>query len=219
MTDSAQRPPSDRGPARIVVVDDHPLLQEGLVKVLGQEADFEVVGTAGSIAEAVAEIERRRPDLLLLDHQLPDGPGIDACPRFLELDPALRIVVFTLFDSPDLANRALAAGAHGYLVKIGDPRRLIAALRSAFEGDRPNDSQAPGYGLTAQELDVLSLLAEGLTNVSIARRLAISPETVKAHVRALMAKLGATNRTQAVAVAIARGRVLPTNRDVDRDPP
>lgn len=145
---------------------------------------------------------------MLLDHQLPDGDGIDACEAFLELDPRLRILVVSLFATSDLARRALDAGARGYLVKDGDPGRLLRAIRSALEGGRPNDlDDMGGYGLTVQELQILSLLACGLTNASIGGRVGISAETVKVHVRSIITKFGAANRTEVAAIAVAEGLV------------
>lgn len=206
---------------RIVIVDDHQLAREGLKSVLADDG-LAVVGEAASGEEAVALVKRLVPDVVLMDVRL--GPGIDgleATRRIAALGLPSRVIMLSLHDMPAYVREALAAGAAGYVLKDASiaelrgavrqvmagqsvmPLGLInAALREPAQAARPADAVA---GLTPREHEVLDLVAEGLTNKEIARRLDVSPATVKAHVERIIAKLGVSDRTQA-AVLAARAR-------------
>jgi DNA-binding NarL/FixJ family response regulator len=202
---------------RVFVVDDHPIVRQGLVTVLEDEPDFAVVGAAGSAEEAVAQVERLRPDVALLDLELAGEDGVAVIPRIAAASPKTRVLIFTAYDTDERVFGALEAGAKGYLLKgapteeiarairVVDaggshlaPRvaaRLVAAVRTTRRGDG---------SLSAREDEVLRLIAVGLANKEIGRALSISERTVRFHVTSIFAKLGATSRTQAVALAIQR---------------
>jgi DNA-binding NarL/FixJ family response regulator len=201
----------------LVVVDDHPIVRQGLTSALADEADFQVLGAAASAEEALPLVARLRPDVILLDLELPGLSGIEAIPRLIEGNPASKILVFTAYDTNERVLGAIRAGARGYLLKgaaVADIARAIrdvAAGGSALEprvaakvittvrGPRAADQ------LTAREREVLDLIARGLPGKQIARVLSISERTVKFHTASLLHKLGAENRAQAVAVATQRG--------------
>lgn len=202
---------------RVFVVDDHPIVRQGLVTVLEDEPDFAVVGAAGSAEEAVAQVERLRPDVALLDLELAGEDGVAVIPRIAAASPKTQVLIFTAYDTDERVFGALEAGAKGYLLKgapteeiarairVVDaggshlaPRvaaRLVAAVRTTRRGDG---------SLSAREDEVLRLIAVGLANKEIGRALSISERTVRFHVTSIFAKLGATSRTQAVALAIQR---------------
>ncbi|MFN8636577.1 MAG: response regulator transcription factor [Chloroflexota bacterium] len=202
---------------RIVVVDDHPIVRQGLVAALDDEADFEVVAAAGSAEEALTLVSRLRPDLALLDLELPGLSGVEAIPRILEQSPQTRVLVFTAYDTDERVLSAVRAGAGGYLLKGAAVAEIAAAIRTVAAGSSalaPSAAahladavRAPrGAGpLTAREREVLRLIAQGLPGKQIAGALGISERTVKFHTAALIRKLGADNRAQAVAVAAQRG--------------
>ena len=202
-------------PARILIVDDHPLAREGLKAVLAS-AGFLVAGEASSGEEAVDLAQRLSPDVVLMDVRL--GPGIDgleATRRIAALGLPARVLMLTLHDSPAYVREALAAGAAGYVLKdtgIDDLRAAIAqvlagqtaipiGLVNAALRQPPGRSADALTALTARERGVLDLVARGMTNKEIARQLAISPATVKAHVERIIAKLGVADRTQAAVLA------------------
>lgn len=207
MRHEAERSPSRH--IRVLLVDDHPLIREGVARVVAGRSDLEVVGSVGSIAEALTAVEHLCPDVVLLDHHLPDGEGVAACPTLLAAAPSLRIVILTMFPSPDLARCALAAGARGFLVKGSSPDDLVRAIHAVMTGARVVDPEVggPGYGITLHELRVLGLMARGHTNAHIAGRLGVSGHTVKTHVGRIMAKLGAANRAEAASIGVTRGLV------------
>lgn len=200
-------------PTRVLLVDDHPLVREGVAAVLKNRAGLLLVGVAGTIAAALQAVERLHPHVVLLDHHLPDGEGVAACPNLLAADPSLRIVIVTMFPSPDLARCALSAGARGFLVKGVSPDELVEAIGAVMKGARFTDPAArgTGYGLSLPELRVLALLAEGQTNARIAGRLGLSAHTVKTHVGRVMAKLGAANRAEAASIGVTAGLVRRRN--------
>lgn len=220
MTASGSRRAAESRPVRVLVVDDHPVVREGMATVLDREPDLSVVGAAASIGDALHEVRRVHPHVVFLDHHLPDGEGIDACPTLLDADPSLRIVIVTRFGTPDLVRHALAAGACGYLVKHTDPDRFRETVRAVMSGARVVDAsvQGPGYALSGQEFRVLELLVHGHSNAHIAGRLGVSAHSVRTYVSRLMSKLGARNRTAAAGIAIATGLVhreiptIPANR-------
>jgi DNA-binding NarL/FixJ family response regulator len=210
---------------RLVVVDDHPIVRQGLVATLDDEADFQVVGAAGSAEEAMTLVRDHQPDLVLLDLELPGMSGVDAIPGLLEAGPGTRILVFTAYDTDERVLSAVRAGAGGYLLKGASVTEITGAIRAVAGGGTalaPSAAtkladavRAPrGAGpLTAREREVLRLVAQGLPGKQIAGALGISERTVKFHTASLIRKLGADNRAQAVALAAQRGLLEPrTNR-------
>jgi DNA-binding NarL/FixJ family response regulator len=207
---------------RILVADDHPMLREGLVAVLGTQPDFEVVGEAEGGSEVVRLAERLKPDVLLLDLEMPEMDGVAALEKLRDAGSAVQAIVFTAYDTDERILGALRAGARGYLLKGASRAEIFDAIRTVYSGgsllqplvtsrllDHMSREQASPEPepLTPRELEVLGLLALGLTNKEIAGRLFISERTVKFHVSSLMHKLGAENRTEAVTVAAQRGLI------------
>lgn len=202
---------------RIVVVDDHPIVRQGLVAALEDEPDFQVVGGAGSAEEALALIPRVMPEVLLLDLELPGLSGIEAIPKVLASNPDVRVLVFTAYDSDERVLGAIRSGAKGYLLKGASTADIARAVRAVARGEsylEPRVATAlvsavhaprTSSALTVREREVLRLIAEGLPGKQIARTLGISERTVKFHTAALFRKLGADNRAQAVALAAQRG--------------
>jgi DNA-binding NarL/FixJ family response regulator len=206
---------------RIVVVDDHPIVRQGLVATLEDEADFEVAGAASSAEDAVALVAELRPDLVLLDLELPGLSGVEAIPRLLEASPNTRILIFTAYDTDERVLTAIRAGAKGYLLKGAAVAEIAGAIRAVASGGTalaPSVAaklaeavRAPrGAGpLTGREREVLRLIAQGLPGKQIANALSISERTVKFHTASVIRKLGADNRAQAVALAAQRGLLEP----------
>lgn len=208
---------------RILVVDDHPVVREGLRSYLGSRPGLEVVGEAGDVDAAVLAAEATHPDVVLLDLVLPGGGGVAALPRLLTVDPPPRVLVLTSFGGDDQALPAVRAGASGWLGKDVPPSELEAAVRTVHRGGSVFDPaisarllaevSSPGGGvpgldqLTARELEVLSLLGLGLSNRDLAARLFVAEKTVKTHVSAVLAKLQLTDRTQAALFAVRHGLV------------
>lgn len=199
----------------VVVVDDHELVRSGLETILGLYDDIELVGQARSGAAAVALCAETRPDVVLMDLVMPGMDGVTATGEILRRSPGTRVLALTSFSDPELIERALRAGAIGCLLKNVTGDELAAAIRRARTGGStlaPEAADAlihavispaaPRYDLTAREREVLRLLSEGLTNAEIARRLVVSLSTVKTHVSSIIAKLGASTRTEAAAIAV-----------------
>ena len=201
---------------RILVVDDHPVVRDGLTAMLNTQSDFEVVGEASDGEEAVRKVADSDPDVLLLDLEMPGVDGIETLQRLRQRKVRARAIVFTVFDTDERIVSAMKAGAKGYLLK-GAPRDdVFRAVRVVNEGgsllepliaSRFLDSINNPDALTARQKEVLKLIATGLLNKEIADRLYISERTVKFHVSEILAKLGAGNRTEAVAIAIQRGLI------------
>jgi DNA-binding NarL/FixJ family response regulator len=210
----------------VFIVDDHSFFRAGLRSVL-VEHGFPVVGEAGSGQAAIALIERRRPDVVVMDLSMPGMSGIDATRALSEQFPSVAVLVMTVSATDTDVLDALEAGAAGYLLKDSGPDEIVRGVRAAIEGDTPLSPRVAGMivhraravaggveaaartaaGLTDREREVLSLVAEGLDNSEIARELYLSPTTVKRHVSAILSKLGVANRVQAAIWAVRAGLI------------
>jgi len=197
-------------PIRLLLVDDHPVMRAGLANLLGSEADFQVVAQADDGESAIRLWKTNSPDICLLDVSMHGIDGVETLKRLRTVAPQARVVMLTSSDSADDLARALAAGANGYITKNVDHQKLFDAIRLAHAGGKPVsrekivDAQPPAAdadpsGLTPREVEVLGLMREGFTNADIGRMLSITTHTVKVHVASIIAKLGVSDRTQAVA--------------------
>ncbi|MET7436482.1 response regulator transcription factor [Streptomyces sp. NPDC004082] len=217
------------GPARVLVVDDQTVVREGIVMLLGLLPGIEVVGAAGDGDEAVALVAELSPDVVLMDLRMPRCDGVEATRRIRTRYPGTQVVVLTTFADDESLFPAIRAGARGYLTKDAGGDEIVRAVRSVLSGEaglspgiqrrllerlseperepaRP--PEAPD-GLTAREVEVLVLIAEGLANQEIARKLHVSTATVKTHINNLFAKAGLKDRAQAVRYAYGKGLVRP----------
>jgi len=218
---------------RIVLADDHPIVREGLRAVLETQTDFEVIAECASGDEVVRNAAETQPDVILLDLEMPVMDGVEAIRRLRQLPRIPRIIVFTAFDNDERIIHAIQAGANGYLLKGAPREEIFHAIRLAMEGGsllqpvvaskllrhvggrqqnneaitRQTGPMAHIEELTERELEVLHLLAQGMPNKEIAANLVISERTAKFHVSSIMSKLGATNRTEAVALAAQHGLI------------
>lgn len=204
---------SEKTRIRVFSVDDHALLREGIAAVITNEPDMIVVAQASTGREAVQQFRQHQPDITLMDLRLPDMSGIDALIAIRTDAPDARIIMLTTFEGDVEMQRALGAGARGYLLKSMPPKDLVAAIRQVHAGRKSIPTEVAAQlaehlgeeSLTEREIDVISRVAGGNRNRDIAEQLVISEETVKVHMKHIMEKLGATDRTQAVAIAIRRG--------------
>jgi DNA-binding NarL/FixJ family response regulator len=219
----ASLPPPDPAPVRVLLVDDHPMVREGLRSML-EPAGVEIVGEAGSGEEALRAAAVYRPDVVLLDLELPDLDGMAVLQRLTTLDRSMAVLVITMHDDPVLVRRAVEAGASGYILKGVGRRELLAALetvrhggsvldpsllRATLSDTRPVPQPAAPLEtiepLTSVEQEMLRLVAQGLTNREIGKRLRWSVGTVKKYLQRTLDKLGAADRTQAAVEAVRRG--------------
>jgi two-component system response regulator DevR len=210
-------PASVRPPLRLVVVDDHEVVREGLVALLSRRQEFQVVAEAGNVAESLAAVRRFQPDMVIMDVRLPDGSGIEACREIRAEFPATRIVMLTSYPDEEAVLSAILAGASGYLLKQIRGRDLVSALEAVGRGDSLLDPAvtervlervrriANGEerdelaDLTAQERRILLLVADGMTNKEIATDVFLSDKTVKNYVSSILSKLNLQRRAQAAA--------------------
>jgi DNA-binding NarL/FixJ family response regulator len=202
---------------RILVADDHPVVRDGLVAMLGTQADFEVVGQAATGLEAVRQVAALRPDVVLLDLEMPEMDGVEVIKQLGRDTPDARVIVFTAFDTDDRIVGAVQAGAQGYLLKGAPREEVFQAVRVVRSGGSLLEPVVASkllrqvsqdfQPLTPRELEVLGLVAQGMQNKEIAARLGITERTVKFYVSSILAKLGADNRTEAVAIAAQRGLI------------
>ena len=198
---------------RVFSVDDHPLLREGIAAIIDNQPDMVMIAQASNGRDGIQQFREHRPDVTLMDLRLPDISGIDAMIAIREEFPDARIVVLTTFDGDVEIQRALAAGARGYVLKSMPPKELADVIRQIHAGKKRIPQEIAAHlaehmsdeALTSRERDVLQHVAGGNRNKDIAERLFISEETVKVHIKHIMEKLGARDRTQAVAIAVRRG--------------
>lgn len=196
------------GPIRVVLVDDHPMLREGTRVLLEAQGDIAVVGRTGSGSEALALVTELRPDVLLLDIHLPDVGGIEVARRVRAAQPAVAILVLSNYEEAGYVRALLQLGVRGYLGKAATGEEIVAAVRAVARGRATILSDAArsalgagGADLSARELEVLGLIAEGRRNAEIAAALNIAESTVEYHVRHVLTKLGARSRTEALRKA------------------
>ena len=207
---------------RLVIVDDHILFREGLIAIIRSGSDFEVVGQAGNVREAVEVVRLLKPDLVLMDFGLPDGTGVEATRAILKEHLECKIVFLTMSEDDDDLFSAIRSGAKGYLLKNMHPQKLIAALRSVQQGESAlsrsmtlrvmqelSHTTKPEYPaditLTRRELEVLRAIALGLSNLDIANQLFITENTVKYHVHSILDKLNLSDRKEAAVYARQHG--------------
>jgi DNA-binding NarL/FixJ family response regulator len=206
-------PPINVHKIRVLVVDDHPMVRDGVVASVRSQHDMEIVGEATCGQEAVASFSETHPDITLMDLRLPDMSGNEAIAQIRETSPTARIIVLTTYQGDVQAVRAFKAGAMGYLLKSSLRKELLNTIRAVHSGKKvilPDIAAAMASHvaddeLSVRELQILRNVAEGLSNKLIADRLALSPDTVKSHLANAMAKLNANDRTHAVTIAIKRG--------------
>ena len=198
---------------RVLTVDDHALMREGIAVLINNQPDMNLVGQGASGSEGIALFRQHRPDVTLMDLRLPDTSGIDATTAIRAEFPTARIVILSTFEGDVEIRRALQAGAHSYVLKSMPPKELLDVIRQVHAGKRRIPSQIAAQlaehitdeGLSEREIEVLKRVAGGNRNRDIAEQLFISEETVKVHVKHIMEKLGANDRTQAVAIGLRRG--------------
>lgn len=198
---------------RVLSVDDHPLVREGLAALINDQADMRVVGQGSTGHEAIKLFRDLNPDVALMDVRLPDISGIDAMVTILSEFPEARVVIVTSSEGDVEMQRALEGGAKGYTLKSMPPKEVLEAIRKVYAGKKAIPAEIAtrladhlsDEALTAREIEILQQVAEGNRNRDIADRLFISEGTVKVHIKHIMEKLGANDRTQAITIAVRRG--------------
>jgi NarL family two-component system response regulator LiaR len=227
---------SESRPIRVVVVDDHSMVRRGLATIIKVRSDLELVGEAANGKEALELCQEVQPDVVLMDLVMPVMSGAEATMRIREDYPHIQVIALTSFQEKELVREALQAGAISYLLKNVSAEDLAAAIREAFAGRSTlapeaiqaliqadvqptprEEDPAQTYGLTPREMEVLSLLIEGLNNPEIAERLVVSRSTAKAHVSSILSKLEVSNRAEAIALALQRN--LTTGTSTSDAPP
>lgn len=200
-------------PIKILIVDDHPIMRVGIAALISSSPEMECVGQAGSGEEAIQQHAACKPDITLMDLRLPGISGVETIRRIRQKAPNARFIVLTTYEGDEDIHQAMEAGASGYLVKGLPQEMLVSAVRRVHAGGRylpPSMSQAlasrlPDSSLSHREREVLKLMAEGKSNREIADKLEITEATVKCHVSVILARLNASDRTQAVVIALQRG--------------
>ena len=203
----------DPAPIRILAVDDHPLIRVGIATLVAPESDMKLVGEACNGREAIAKFRECRPDVTLMDLQMPDMNGIDAIIAIRDEFPEARIIVLTTYAGDVQVFRALKAGAQGYVMKNLVHKELLQTIRTVHSGRKTMSPEVASQvavhtgeaALTSREIDVLRLIAAGSANKEIAAQLSITEETVKSRVKNILLKLGASDRTHAVTIGLKRG--------------
>jgi DNA-binding NarL/FixJ family response regulator len=198
---------------RVLCVDDHPLLREGIAALIGNQSDMEVIAEASNGREALDLFRTHRPEITLMDLQMPELNGIDAISAIRGEFPEARIIVLTTHAGDVQVSRALKAGARAYLLKGSVRKELLETIRAVHAGQKRLSSEVAAEvaehaiddAVTPREADVLRLIASGNANKQIAAKLSLTEETVKSHIRHIMAKLGANDRTHAVTIGLKRG--------------
>lgn len=215
---------------RLLIVDDHAVVRQGLRFLLAQQVDMEIVGECGNGEEAIAQASERLPDVILLDVLMPEMDGITAAREIKRLVPSAQILMLTSYYEDEQIMRAIKAGARSYLLKDAQPHDLVEAVRAAARGesvlhpvvaarlldDMQACEQAPFSDLTPRELDVLKCIARGRSNAEIATDLVISEPTVKTHVSNILAKLHLADRTQAAIYALQQ-QLVPLKKALERE--
>jgi NarL family two-component system response regulator LiaR len=210
-------------PIRVFLADDHAVVRKGIEALIGTEEGMEVAGSAADGEEAIAGVAQLGPDVILLDLQMPRKSGIEAILEIKERDPEARILVLTSFSDDDKVFAAIKAGALGYVLKDASPHELLAAIRNVHAGkssldpeialkvihelNRPSRLPPTEEPLTERELEILQLVAQGMSNQQIAERLVVSERTARTHISNILSKLHLANRTQAALYALRRGIV------------